>query len=143
MDPHPDFAEVDLPRSFDLPSFRMTPLTAEQVDEDYEAVMSSAHVLKDIFGDWPEGLTRADDLTDLHWHDREFTCRRSFSWIARDGNGTYLGCAYLFPELGTRGKTRLVTWIRDTAERDVLGTILDAEMRAWLEKHLPGNVCIR
>ncbi len=140
MDPHPDFADVELPRSFDLSSFSMTPLTAAQVDEDYDAVMSSAHVLKGTFGDWPDGLTHADDLTDLHWHDREFTCRRSFSWIARDQTGQYLGCAYLFPELGTRGRARLVTWVRDIPERDALNIALETEMRDWLQSRLPGGI---
>ena len=140
MDPHPDFAEIDLPRGFDLPSFRMTPLTAAQADEDFEVVTGSADVLKGTFGDWPEGLTYADDLTDLHWHDREFTCRRSFSWIARDAEGTYLGCAYLFPALGARGEARLVTWIRDTVDRVSLRDTLNAEMRAWLAAALPDNI---
>ncbi len=143
MDPHPDFADVELPRSFYLPSFRMTPLTAEQVDEDYEAVMSSAHVLKGTFGNWPEGLTRADDLTDLHWHDREFTCRRSFSWIARNVESAYLGCAYVFPDLGERGKARLVTWIREEPDRDALGRSLNTEMRTWLDSRLPNSIHVR
>ncbi len=89
MDPHPDFAEIDLPRGFDLPSFRMTPLTAAQADEDFEVVTGSADVLKGTFGDWPEGLTYADDLTDLHWHDREFTCRR-FVFLDRPRCGRHL-----------------------------------------------------
>ena len=140
MDPHPDFADVELQRELELPSFHMTPLTAAHVEEDFEVVTSSARVLKGIFGNWPEGLTLEHNLTDLHWHDREFSARRSFSWIARDNDGSYLGCAYLFPKLGQRGEARLVTWIRDTPERDQLGTALNTQMRSWLSARLPGRI---
>lgn len=137
MDPHPDIADVEMPREADLPSFRLAPLSPEFIDEDYEAVMASAEVLKGQWGDWPEGLTREEDLIDLAWHEREFTLRRSFSWIVRDREGAYLGCAYLFPAPGRRGEMEGVTWIRDRADRLDLLARLRAELDAWLPGHLP------
>ena len=106
MKPHPDFAGIDLPRECDLGGFRLTPLSPDHVEEDYAAVMSSADVLRGLFDDWPDGLTLEDDLIDLAWHEREFTTRRSFAWIIRDGEGSYLGCAYVFPAPGERGRSR-------------------------------------
>lgn len=143
MQPHPDFATVELPRSFDLPGFRMTPLSPAELDEDFEAVTSSAAVLKGTFGTWPEGLTREDDLIDLAWHEREFTLRRSFAWIARSPEGRYLGCAYLFPDPGRRGTAELVTWIRDTPGRTDILARLDAELMEWFATRLPANISLR
>ena len=58
MEPHPDFADTELPREARLPSFLLTPLAPAVAEEDFEAVTSSALVLKGVFGDdWPEGLT--------------------------------------------------------------------------------------
>lgn len=112
MKPHPDFAERDIPREVDFGDIHLTPLTADEAEEDYDAVMTSVAELQGLFGDWPEGLTPDDNLLDLCWHDREFTLRRSFSWIIRDALGTYLGCVYLFPRPGTRGEVDAAAWLR-------------------------------
>ena len=144
MDPHPDYVDVDMPRTIPLPSFYLTPLSPEHVHEDYEAVISSTEVLRDMFGnDWPVGLTADDNRIDLSWHEREFTLQRSFSWIVREPGandcGSYLGCAYIFPEQGCRGKAKVVTWI--TAEHaDRLGVLenLNKEFKEWLDHKLSG-----
>ncbi|MEM7711716.1 MAG: hypothetical protein AAF264_13415 [Pseudomonadota bacterium] len=118
----------------------MTPLSPDALDEDFEAVTTSAPVLKGLFGDWPDGLTRENNLIDLAWHEREFTLRRSFSWIVRDGAAAYLGCVYLFPELGLRERIRLVTWIRDMDRREERVASLNAELRPWIAKVLPSGI---
>lgn len=143
MKPHPDFADVELPRVFDLGRFRLTPLTPAELDEDFAAVTDSADLLKGLFGDWPEGLTREADLADLAWHDREFDLRRSFSWIVRDGAGGYLGCAYLFPDLGTRGQAAVATWIRRMPGRDEAAAELNAALADWLAARLPAGIALR
>ena len=50
MDPHPDFVNLDLPRSVRLSSFSLTKLSPDQVDEDFDAVTSSVQDLKGLFG---------------------------------------------------------------------------------------------
>lgn len=142
MKPHPDFAGIDLPRVWDLGGFRLTPLSPDHVEEDYEAVMSSADVLRGLFGDWPDGLTLEDDLVDLAWHEREFTTRRSFAWIIRDGEGSYLGCAYVFPAQGERGRADVVTWIRDTPERLSTQDRFNAFFREWLAETMPPDISL-
>jgi len=84
VDPHPDYTDVTFPRDFALVSYRLSSLAPEHVDEDFEAVMATAPLLTGLFGDWPSGLTLESNLIDLAWHEREFTARRSFSWIVRD-----------------------------------------------------------
>ena len=143
MEPHPDFAGLDLPRSFDLPSFGMTPLSPAELDEDFEVVTSSEAVLVGLFGTWPEGLTREANLVDLAWHEREFTLRRSFSWIARSKSGRYLGCAYLFPSPGARGQAQLVVWIRDMPGRAERQAELLSEMQGWLGTRLPPGIALQ
>lgn len=142
MQPHPDFATIDLPRECNLGGFRLTPLSPDQVEEDYAAVMSSADVLRGFFGDWPEGLTLEDDLVDLAWHEREFTTRRSFAWIIRDGDGHYLGCAYIFPAQGERGQADVATWIRDMPDRLSTQDLFNALFRKWLEEVLPSGISL-
>jgi hypothetical protein len=91
MDPHPDFARVELPREAVLPEFRLSRLDAAVLDEDYAAVMETESDLRGFWGDWPSGLTREEDALDLAWHDREFSLKRSFSWVVRDHDSRYLG----------------------------------------------------
>ncbi len=138
---HPDFAGAPLPRSAELPGFRLTPLTPAEVDEDFAAVIGSAHVLKGATGGtWPEGLTLDDNLYDLAWHDREFALDRSFAWIVRDPQGLYIGCAYLYPEMGRRGFANGFVWIVDRPDRLLMQDLLRAELDAWFAERLPQQI---
>ncbi|MGV6847380.1 MAG: hypothetical protein ACWA5A_03265 [Marinibacterium sp.] len=141
MQPHPDFADSTLPRTAALgEGFHLSPLSPSEVDEDLAAVTGSERVLTGVFGGtWPQGLTRADNLIDLAWHDREFTARRSFAWIVRDDAGTYLGCAYLYPALGRRGSGQAVTWMCDTPERLNLLARFNRRFLDWLAPFLPSG----
>lgn len=142
MQPHPDFAQTELPRQTDLDGYVLTPLTAAQTEEDYAAVIGSAHVLTDVFGDWPEGLTLEGNRTDLAWHDNEFILRRSFSWIIRDTEAAYLGCFYVFPEPGQRGAASAVIWLRAQAKRDALARDLIPRLQEWAAAHMPQTVAL-
>ncbi len=118
MKPHPDFEVLDMPKAMTLGTYHLGMLTGANVEEDFDAVIQSTPVLQGLFGDaWPEGLTLEENLTDLHWHHREFTSKRSFAWIIRDTAGTYLGCAYLYPAIGKRGAGDAVYWMTDTPDR--------------------------
>ncbi|SMX35840.1 hypothetical protein [Maliponia aquimaris] len=139
---HPDFVPNPLPRSAALPGFDLAPLTPAEVEEDFAAVTGSAHVLEGLFGDWPQGLTLEDNLYDLAWHDREFDLARSFAWIVRDKDGTYLGCAYLFPEMGQRGTANGFLWVIDHPNRQVLMDQLQAELLAFFAERLRHPVVI-
>ncbi|MEL6808057.1 MAG: hypothetical protein AAFO97_09775 [Pseudomonadota bacterium] len=138
MTPHPDFENLNVPQTHLLGAFQLAMLTADDLEEDYAAIMSSAAVLKGLFGDtWPTGWTMAEDETDLHWHHREFTAKRSFAWVIRTEQFGYIGCAYLFPDVATTGSGEAVYWMIDTPER---GTQLDAFgplYEDWLKSFLP------
>ena len=143
MKPHPDFIETTLPREATVGDFRLTPLAPAQVDEDFDAVTGSARVLAGLFGgDWPAGLTRADNLVDMGWHEREFTAKRSFAWIVRNAEGTYIGCAYLYPEIGARGRGEVVTWLCDLPDRVDLLDRFNTLFRDWLTPYLPDGFAL-
>lgn len=142
MSPHPDFADVALPRDAVVGAFHLTPLSPEFVDEDLAAVKTTAPLMEGIFGNWPTGLTREDNAIDLAWHEREFTARRSFSWILRDPGGAYIGCVYLFPELGCRGKARATFWLCDLPDRATVAADLKAELGGWFTRVLPPDIAL-
>ncbi len=140
MLPHPDFADAAFPRDVELGGFHLTPLSPEFVQEDFEAVTAAAHLLNDIFDDWPADLTLEDNLLDLAWHEREFTSNRSFSWIIRDQAGAYLGCFYLFPEIGARGRAKAALWFADIPEREASAGKLKPLLQDWLDDHVPAGI---
>lgn len=142
MKPHPDFAGVDLPRYVSLGAYQLTPLTHACVDEDYEAVMATAPLFGDFFGDWPDGLTREVNLIDLAWHDREFTTKRSFSWIIRDAASVYVGCFYLSPEPGMRGRASADLWLCDISGRAKVARHLKDALNLWLAEHVPNDIAL-
>ncbi len=142
MLPHPDFADVDWPRTFPLSDFTLTPLTMNEVHEDFDAVMKAAHLVSEVFGDWPVGLTIEENQIDLAWHDREFTERRSFAWIIRNAEGLYLGCFYIYPAMGSRGSAEATLWIGDVPERKQIAEDARAALLTWLDKNLPKGIAL-
>ncbi len=139
MQPHPDFADSNLPRHMVLGDVSFTPLSPDVVDEDFEAVVATAPLLTGVFGTWPAGLTRADNAIDLAWHEREFTSNRSFSWIVRDDTGTYIGCFYIYPEIGSRGQATAVLWLCDMVNRNETALRLKKKLTAWMGENLPAG----
>jgi RimJ/RimL family protein N-acetyltransferase len=78
----------------------LRPLRTTDVELDYDAVMSSAEMLRRwCQGDWPaEGFTLAQNLADLQYHEREHNERKAFTYTVLDPQGTRcLGCVYITP----------------------------------------------
>lgn len=118
MTPHPDFEALEVPPSFTLGEYHLDILTAADLEADFEAVTRSEGVLRGLFGpNWPAGLTLEDNATDLHWHHREFTTKRSFAWVIRAPDTEYAGCAYLFPAMGARGAAEAAYWMAEGCSR--------------------------
>lgn len=144
MTPHPDFVGLEIPETVTLGPYLLAVLTAADVDEDFAAVMSSAAVLRGMFApDWPDDLTYDYDLTDLHWHHREFTANRSFAWIIRDPAGKYRGCAYMFPDIGRTGRGEAVFWFTDTPDRQTDIAAFGALYQSWWQELLPQGYDLR
>lgn len=143
MKPHPDFDPLDLPQIHSLGPFQLAILTADDLEEDYAAIMSSASVLKGLFGaDWPTGWTMKEDEIDLHWHHREFTARRSFAWVIRTEEAGYVGCAYLFPDIAATGRGEAVYWMIDMPERAAALDAFGPLYLNWLAEFLPDGYAL-
>ncbi|MEM7423547.1 MAG: GNAT family N-acetyltransferase [Pseudomonadota bacterium] len=130
---HPKFDGFDAPRHCDLGRYRLAILGPDDLQEDYDAVVESTERLVGrMGGSWPVGLTLEEDLIDLHWHFKEFELNRSFAWIVRDGQGAYLGCAYVFPSFaGDHAEVAL--WVRSSRSPDEHEPALEALLMAWLQ----------
>lgn len=130
-EPHPDYAGHAIPQEVDLGGFRLTMLTAADLDDDMAAIGESAAELDGMFGNtWPRGLTRETDRIDLDRHHREFLSRHAFAWVIRDREGAYLGCAYVRPATGRPGAARVFHWMRTTAA--ARGPAFAARFHDWL-----------
>ena len=130
-EPHPDYAGYTIPQEVELGDFRLTMLTAADLDEDMAAIEESAAEVDGIFGNtWPRGMTREVDRADLDRHHREFISRDAYAWVIRDHEGAYLGCAYVSPAIGRRGVVRVIHWMR-TSEA-VRGNAFAAVFHDWL-----------
>ena len=92
--------------------------------------------------DWPVGLTEDEDALDLAWHEREFSARRSFAWVIRDEGGAYLGCAYLFPEMGKTGTGEGVFWFRELPDRLDHLAAFGPFFKAFVADHAPDGFAV-
>jgi len=101
--------KLSLPEGFDPPprltydDVVATVLGREDLDDDVEGINSSLDLIRRTRGGrWPEEpVTTEFNYVDLVWHECEFREGDSFSYVLRDADGGYLGCAYLYP-LGRR-----------------------------------------
>src|SRR5205814_962443 len=78
----------------------LRPLRQADVAEDYEAVMSSADMLRRWSqSSWPsDEFTPEDNRKDLERHEREHAAREAFTFTVLDlGRARCLGCVYLAP----------------------------------------------
>jgi len=114
MRPHPLFKNRSIPAAHALGDFRLKALTIDDLDRDFSAVMESAAEIRaaNPGSRWPDGLTKAKNLIDLAWHQREFEARRSFAWVIENAGGKYLGCLYVYPSIDGENSADVVWWWR-------------------------------
>ena len=121
----------------------LRPLLASDVDLDYDAVMSSAAMLRTWSqSGWPsDDFTRAENLDDLRRHEREHEERVAFTYTVLDPAATRcLGCVYLTPTVPQAlslcdGAVRVVNvgfWVRASELAGGLERHLLDRLREWL-----------
>ncbi len=133
--------DFDVPQKLEAEDFRLRMLTVSDVVKDYDAVMSSAAYIKELWNgvSWPTGLTLEQNLIDLGWHQKEFQRRRSFAFTVTDpGDRRVLGCVYINPtrKVGYDAVVYLWTRPKDQTELITPDSLRDA-VRTWLEASWP------
>lgn len=132
----PEFA---LPTTLETDHFRLRMLTVNDVDKDFEAVISSKQHLHDIWGPgWPEGLTLEQNLVDLGWHQKEFQRRRSFAYtvVALD-ESRVLGCVYIYPTFKADYDAEVYLWARHSELAGGMEAELTKTVKTWLAAKWP------
>lgn len=124
-----------------------TALTRADLADDVRGINASVEIIrKTRGGDWPpEETTEEFNYTYLVWHELEFDEGGSFTYVVRDTNGDYLGCAYLYP-MGRR--TALTEellgydvdvswWVTTTAYGQGYYAKLYAALQHWIANDVP------
>jgi hypothetical protein len=124
----------DPPAGLEHELFRLRMLTVRDVDPDFEAI--NERVDPDGTFKGAPGLTKEQNLIDLGWHQKEFQLRRSFAYtVVAPDESRVLGCFYLYPDDEADARAHL--WVRRDAWEDGLDPVLEAEVRAWIERDWP------
>ena len=135
MRPHPLFKSRIIPAVQALGDVTLRALSVNDLERDFGAVMESAAEIEaaNPGSNWPDGPTKDKNLIDLAWHQREFEARRSFAWVIEDGDGTYLGCLYVYPSIARESAADVAWWWRSGKARPEQG------FRKVLEEWLAGE----
>jgi len=131
-----------IPEKLETDRFRLRMLNVDDVDQDYEAVMSSIEHLQGVFGErssWPSpDLTKKQDLIDLGWHQKEFQNRTSFAYtVMRPDEKVCLGCMYIFPTDKKGYDADVFMWVTKKEYDKGLDSILFEAVKGWIEKNWP------
>ncbi|MGC9523553.1 MAG: GNAT family N-acetyltransferase [Anaerolineae bacterium] len=135
-----DFA---VPQRVEQPTYVLRPLTTEDVEKDYDAVMSSKESLRHVFHeydpDWPaDDMTLEDNYRDLERHQQDFKSRRGFTYTMETPEGQRcLGCVYIYPCRRGDYDAQVYYWVRDSEKGRGLEEDLGAFLRQWLRDAWP------
>jgi len=130
-----------VPETLETGRIRLRMLTIQDAEKDYAAVMESEQRLKTVFdpgGDWPTGLTLAQNTIELGWHQTEFRLRTSFAYtvVALDESAV-LGCLYFYPTRKTGYDVEISMWVRQSQVAEGLDDHLFETVRLWVAEIWP------
>ena len=121
-------------------NFTLRMLSVDDVEKDFDAVMSSAARLSQVWPDsgWPAGLTLRQNLIDLGWHEKEFQNRSSFAYtmVASD-ESQVLGCVYFYPTEKAEYDAEVFLWVRESEAARDLDKELFEVVQNWLASDWP------
>jgi hypothetical protein len=134
-------ADFTVPDGLETGWCRLRMLTVEDVELDYEAVMSSGEMLRELSGgSWPSpDMTLEDNLSDLRMHQSEHLSREAFTYtVVSLDEDSVLGCVYIMPPLpGGEAEAAVQFWLRqDLAERGMEDDFFTT-LRGWIEAEWP------
>ena len=126
----------------------LRPLRVADAKLDYDAVMSSASLLRSwSASDWPaDNFTLAGNVADLERHQREHEEQKAFTYTVQDKDAKRcLGCVYVqpvWPEARPlcKGAVRATTvgfWVRASELRNGLDRQLLLVLLEWFRNEWP------
>ena len=132
--------EYVVPSELVTANFTLRMLSVDDVEKDFEAVMSSAARLSQVWPDsgWPAGLTLRQNLIDLGWHEKEFQNRSSFAYtmVAPD-ESKVLGCVYFYPTDKAEYDVEVFLWVRENEVAADLDKELFEVVQHWVTSDWP------
>jgi hypothetical protein len=132
--------DYEIPAGLETVEFRLRMLTVNDVVKDFEAVVTSAEHLKQVFpgGTWPDGLTLEQDLIDLGWHQKEFQRRTSFAYtVVTLSESRVLGCMYVCPTQKRGYDAAVFLWVRQSELASGLEERLTDAVKQWIAQEWP------
>ena len=131
----------DVPGVLETPRMRLRPLTVDDAEKDYEAVISSEHRLRTVFrpdGEWPDGLTLKENVMELGWHQTEFGLRTSFAYTVMTlDESAVLGCMYIYPCHHDKYDVQVTMWVRESEADTGLDQHLYETVTKWIDEVWP------
>lgn len=129
-----------VPLKLETSRLRLRPLTIDDAEKDYDAVMSSVeHLQATMRGeDWPAGLTLKTNISELGWHETEFHLRTSFAYtvVALD-ESEVLGCVYIYPARKRDYDAQVWMWVRESTLAEGLDDHLYKAVKEWIDSLWP------
>jgi RimJ/RimL family protein N-acetyltransferase len=130
--------EFEIPQQLETSTFRLRMLSVDDVDKDYEAVVSSAAQLRSMFEQWRgwprEGFTIEENLEDLRQHQQEFENRKAFAYtVVSLDESSVLGCVYISPKSDRPLDAEVLMWVRESEYKKGLDSILFQTVKKWIE----------
>ena len=133
-------SEFIIPETMETEEYRLRMLSIDDVEKDFEAVISSAEHLSKVWPDsgWPDGLTLKQNLIDLGWHEKEFQNRTSFAYtMVTLDESKVLGCVYFHPTTKSDHDVEVFMWVRQSELQSGLDDKLFHAVKIWLERDWP------
>lgn len=136
--------DFKVPEVLETDRFRLRMLTVNDVELDYDAVMSSIEHLhkSQLFGfnrKWPpEDLTIEEEKQGLEIHEEEFQKRLSFAYTIMNLDETKcLGCMYIYPSDNPNYDAIIMMWVRQSEVANGLDEILFSSVKKWIQEKWP------
>lgn len=131
-----------VPPVLETPLFRLRMLSVQDVEKDYDAVITSKEHLRTVFhpsDTWPaEDISLSDNLNDLNRHQLEFLNRQAFAYTVFSPDETAcLGCVYINPSKNTRFDAAVFMWVRKSELEKGLDEKLFTSVKTWLKESWP------
>lgn len=134
--------DFQVPELLENERVRLRMLTVNDVEKDYDAVMTSITHLQGVFGPdskWPsKELTLEQDLIDLGWHQKEFQKRSSFAYtVMSPDESECTGCVYIYPSGNLVYDSMVIMWVRQSEVKNGLDAYLCEMVKKWVRERWP------